>query len=264
MSERVVLGQVPCDFMDQREFVGLGRAWLASNAFHHVVTLNPEMVMLADRDAAFREAVLKADTRVPDGAGLVWARWYLRSAFWPLWPSLFAFLFQAAERITGVDLVMTLGRLCHEAGASLYLLGGKEDDRQHTAQRLTSAFPRLSVFHSPQHTFAETGPADIVADIQARRPAVLLAAYGAPRQTVWIERQRGTLPSVRIAVGVGGAFAMLSENLPRAPHFLRRANLEWLWRLYLEPGRLPRIVQATIQFPLRMHQQKKRTKKQLT
>jgi N-acetylglucosaminyldiphosphoundecaprenol N-acetyl-beta-D-mannosaminyltransferase len=89
-------------------------------------------------------------------------------------------------------------------------------------------------------------------------------AYGAPKQTIWIEQQRGTLSSVRIAVGVGGAFAMLSENLPRAPRLLRQANLEWLWRLYLEPGRLPRIVQATVQFPLRMHQQKSQTKKQLT
>jgi N-acetylglucosaminyldiphosphoundecaprenol N-acetyl-beta-D-mannosaminyltransferase len=261
MSEQVILGQVPCDFMDQREFVAICQLWLASQAFHHVVTLNPEMVILADRDAAFREAVAQADARVPDGAGLVWARWYLRSSFWPLWPSLFAFLFQPAERVTGVDLVMTLGRLCHERGASLYLLGGKPAEREHTAQLLASTFAGLTVQQSPAHTFSESGPAEIVADIQAKQPAVVLVAYGAPKQTIWIEQQREKLPSVRIAVGVGGAFAMLSEKLPRAPLFLRRANLEWMWRLYLEPGRLPRILQATIQFPLRMHQQKAAVKK---
>jgi N-acetylglucosaminyldiphosphoundecaprenol N-acetyl-beta-D-mannosaminyltransferase len=257
MSERVMLGHVPCDFMEGEEFVALSRQWLASSTFHHVVTLNPEMVMLADRNEAFREAVRQADVRVPDGAGLIWARWYLRSAYWPLWPSLFAFLFQPAQRVTGVDLVMTLGRLCHEQGLTLYLLGGKPTERQRSRELLTARFPGLSVEQSPDHRFAESGPPEIVADIQARAPAVLLVAYGAPKQTVWIERQRPQLPSVRIAVGVGGAFAMLSERLPRAPGFLRRANLEWLWRLYLEPGRLPRIAQATIQFPLRMLEQKR-------
>jgi N-acetylglucosaminyldiphosphoundecaprenol N-acetyl-beta-D-mannosaminyltransferase len=256
MSEQVQLGSVWCDFMDQREFLALCRRWLAADAFHHVVTLNPEMVMLAAQQASFRAAVARAEVRVPDGAGLIWARWYLRSRYWLLWPSLFAFLFQPAERVTGVETVLALGRLCAELGMPLYLLGGTAQERRQTAMLLHTKFRDVRVVQAPAHDFDPAGPEHILADIRQRAPAVLLVAYGAPKQTLWIERQRSRLPSVRIAVGVGGAFAMLSERLPRAPAWLRSLNLEWLWRLYLEPRRLPRILQATVKFPLYLRRQK--------
>src|SRR3989338_3261014 len=83
MSEPVQLGRVTCDFMNKREFSDICQHWICGQAFHHIVTLNPEMIMLAERDNSFREAVAAADIRVPDGAGLVWARWYLRSRYWP-------------------------------------------------------------------------------------------------------------------------------------------------------------------------------------
>lgn len=244
MRETVRLGCVSCDFMSPEEFMRLCSRWLTSDKFHHVVTLNPEMVMLAEGNDAFREAVQAAEARVPDGAGLVWAWWYLRSSYWPLLPSLLTFLWQPVERVTGVDAIMTLGRLCQERGLSIYLLGATKKQRQKTAVRLTSRFAELSVAMPPER-------------IHDQRPTVLLVAYGAPKQTLWIERQREHMPSVRIAMGVGGAFAMLSEGLPRAPQLLRALNLEWLWRLYLEPRRWPRIWQATVRFPLLMRRQKK-------
>lgn len=244
MRETVRLGHVNCDFMSPEEFSLLCGRWLKSSKFHHVVTLNPEMVMLAERDSAFEEAVQAAQVRVPDGAGLVWARWYLRSSFWPLLPSLLAFLWQPVEQVTGVDAVMMLGRLCQESGRTMYLRGGTKKQRQKTAAKLKSRWPNLAVALSPD-------------DMRESRPAVLLVAYGAPKQSRWIEKQRGCLPSVRIAMGVGGAFAILSEEKPRAPRWLRTINMEWLWRLYLEPKRLPRIWRATVRFPLLMRKQKK-------
>lgn len=254
MSEPVQLGRVTCDFMNQREFLALCRQWLSGTTFHHVVTLNPEMILLAEHSAAFRAAVNAADVRVPDGAGLVWARWYLRSSFWPLWPSLFAFLWQTVERVTGVEAVIELARLCADHQEVLYLLGASDGQRERTAAKLHKLFPDLTVAQSPNHD-------DILADIALQRPAVLLVAYGAPKQTIWIEEHRGVLSnSVRIAIGVGGAFAMLCEALPRAPQYIRRRNLEWLWRLYLEPRRAPRIWRATVQFPFLISQQKKKVR----
>lgn len=250
MSESVQLGQLTGDFMNQREFIALCRQWITGATLHHVVTLNPEMIMLAEDDESFRSAAAAADVRVPDGAGLVWARWYLRSRYWPLVPSLLAFLWQTVERVTGVDAVVELARLCEEQRQALYLLGGTEALRERAAAHLRHLFPQLSVIVSP-------GETDPLPEITRHRPAVLLVAYGAPKQTIWIEAQRARLSgSVRIAIGVGGAFAMLSENLPRAPRWLRRRNLEWLWRLYLEPRRAPRIWQATVRFPLLIHRQK--------
>lgn len=250
------VGHVVCDFLPTDTFTKLLKKWLSEDTLHHIVTLNPEMVIEAETNLKFREAVMAADIRVPDGAGLIWAQWYIRSEFWSLLPSLFAFSFRSVERITGIDTVYSLAALCAQQQEPLYLVGGTPYQVEKTALRLRQDFPGLQVHTSKPHTYTSNGPADIIADITARNARVILVAYGAPQQTLWIEAQRQHLPSVRIAVGVGGAFAILSEDKPRAPRWLRQLNLEWLWRLFLEPSRLPRIWRAIVQFPLLIKRQK--------
>lgn len=256
--EHLRLGSVSCDYIRRSDFLRLCAEWLLSTpaAFHHVVTLNPEMVLLAEKEPQFRAAVNAAELRVPDGAGVVWARWFIRSRFWSLWPSLLAFPFVSVERITGVDSIETLASLCEQHGISMYLLGGTQTQVTATAAHLTQHHPQLTIFTSDDHAYAADGPPVILKDIQVRQPDVLLVAYGAAHQSEWIERHRHHLPSVRIAMGVGGAFAILSEETPRAPAWLQRLNLEWLWRLVLEPSRLPRIWRATVRFPLLIQRQK--------
>lgn len=256
MSEQVLIGNVPCDFLSRQEFELLCSEWLADNHFHHVVTLNPEMIMQATHDHAFLTALKTADIRIPDGAGLIWARWFLRSPAWSLWGSLLSFFFVNAERVTGVDTIMFLAKFCATHALPMYLLGGTPGSLLASTQFLQRTWPDLVIFTSRSHEFSLTGPADIVKDIEQKAPAVLLVAYGAPKQSVWIEKYRHQLPSVRIAVGVGGAFAILGEELPRAPRWLRQINLEWLWRLYLEPSRASRIWTAVIQFPRLVKKQK--------
>lgn len=260
MADRVTIGPVDCTFVNVADFVLWCREQLGKGAVRHVVTLNPEMVMLAERDAAFRQALRHADLVVPDGAGVVWARWYLRSPVWPLFPSLIAFLLQPVERVQGVDAVLELAELCQAAGRPLYLLGGHPVAAERCTERIAAQYPHLAIHRSRPHEYDPAGPADILEDVERRKPAVILVAYGAPRQTVWIERHRARLPAGALAVGVGGAFDILSERLPRAPHWLRQLNLEWLWRLYLEPRRLPRIWRAVVRFPLLMGKYKKMSK----
>lgn len=259
MIEQIQLGKIKADFLHWDDFMALCKQWIDSSTLHHVVTLNPEMVILAEQRSDFEKAVNHAQLRVPDGAGLIWAQWYMRSPFWSLVGSLLAFSFRTVERITGVDTVMALARLCAEHNQPLYLLGGASTQVSRTAAKLTRMAPHLITHVAPDHRFDPTGPAPILTDIAAKRPAVILVAYGAPNQTLWITQHRSHLETsgVRIAVGVGGAFAILSEELPRAPRFLRRLNLEWLWRLLLEPSRLPRIWTATVRFPLLIAKQKK-------
>lgn len=245
--DQLRLGRVRCDFLSRQQLRIHMKEWLNSHDFHHLVTLNPEMVVLAEQDEDFYRATSAADLRVPDGAGLVWAQWYVRSQFWALLPSLLAFPFRRVERTPGVEVVFDVAGLCEEMGKSLYLLGGTAAQVAGAAHRLKQHFPKLTVHMS----------AGNVDDIQQKAPAALLVAYGAPKQTVWIEHHRKDLPSVRVAVGVGGAFAILSEERPRAPRWLRHLNLEWLWRLLLEPRRLPRIWRAVITFPQLVRDQKR-------
>ncbi len=258
MIESIQLAGVKCDFMSREEFLALCHGRLVGTDFTHIVTLNPEMIMLAQHNQAFAQALASATWRTPDGSGLIWARWFLRSQFWSLWPSLFAFPFIQVERIAGVDALLSLSKIAEQEGKHVYLLGGTPYQVGRTAKLLREKYPRLTVTTSPEHSFEIAGPAAILADIAAKKPDVLFVAYGAPGQTEWIARHGHTLPSVRLAMGVGGAFSILSEDTPRAPAFLRRLNLEWLWRLFLEPARIPRIWQATVRFPLLVHEQKKK------
>lgn len=256
--ESIKIGKTSCDYMEMDDWLSLCEKWINEGSYHHVVTLNPEMVMRAEKDERFCELLSAAEVRVPDGAGLIWARWYLRSRFWPWLPSLVAFLWQPVERVTGVDAVDKLAELCWKKKRTLYLLGGERKAVVLLADGLMKKFSGLRVATSPEHEFEEFGPGYILEDIAKEKATVLLAAYGAPKQTVWLENQRDKLPDVCVAVGVGGAFDILSEKLPRAPKMLRAINMEWLWRLYLEPARGPRIWQAVARFPLLIRKQKEK------
>lgn len=252
MIESLPLGHTTCDYLRVTDFTALCRQHIERKlGLYHIVTLNPEMVLQAETDEAFRAAVAGADLRVPDGAGLIWARWYLRSNFWSLIPSLLAFPFIVVERVSGVDSVLTIANICRDEHKSIYLLGGTTTQATKAAALMQKKFPGITVHIAKPHTksLMDADTSELLADINRVQPDVLLVAYGAPMQTLWIERYRHELPSVRLAMGVGGAFAILSEERPRAPRWLRRGNLEWLWRLILEPRRLKRIWHATITFP---------------
>lgn len=254
----VQFGQVSCDFVDRAAIHARCRQWLTTDGLHHIVTLNPEMVVLAERDAEFAAAVRAAQLRVPDGAGLFWAQQFLLSAQRSAWQDAAAFFAggPVLDRITGVWLTQALAKLTAELGRGVYLLGGRREDAHRTAARLQRTFAGLRVHIGPGWSVGDSDTA-VLTDIARWKPSVLLVALGAPQQTLWIERNRTRLPGVQVAAGVGGTLATLSGRLPRAPVSWQRANLEWLWRLGLEPRRAKRIWQATVTFPRLMQKYKK-------
>ncbi|MBU0668026.1 WecB/TagA/CpsF family glycosyltransferase, partial [Patescibacteria group bacterium] len=86
--------------------------------------------------------------------------------------------------------------------------------------------------------------------INSAEPDILFVAFGAPKQEIWLARNLAHLKSVKVAIGVGGAFDFVSGAVKRAPHIFQKLGLEWLWRLFLQPSRIRRIYRATIKFPL--------------
>lgn len=247
MLDSLKIGPTTCDFVSPQDFAGLVKSNLQQSSLWHVVTLNPEMVVEARNKTQFAHSLNKAQIRVPDGAGIIWARWYLRSNFWALLPSLLAFPFVEVERVTGVDTVETLAKITAEKNQTLFLLGGTKTQNEGARNFLAEKFPSLKTFAQTEATPEE---------ISATGATVLLVAFGSPKQTNWIENNRTKLSNIKIAIGVGGAFAILAEDKPRAPKLLRQLNLEWLWRLILEPKRIKRIYNATVKFPQLIHKQK--------
>ncbi|MBX5448536.1 MAG: WecB/TagA/CpsF family glycosyltransferase [Thermogemmatispora sp.] len=192
-----------------------------------IVTVNPEFVMEAQRNPAFRRAINEAALNVPDGIGVVWATRYLGQP--------------APERITGTDLIPALAERCAAHGYRLYLLGAAPGVAEATAARLCARFPGLQI----AGTYAGSpDPAEEEAILQrlaAAQADLLCVAYGAPAQELWIWRNLSRLP-VAVAMGVGGAFDFLSGRKKRAPRAWQRLGLEWLYRLYREPWRWRRML----------------------
>ena len=185
-----------------------------------VITANPEFVMLARHDPSAAAIARDADLVVPDGTGVAIASRLLGSAI---------------PRVPGRLLVDALVPAIAERGASLFLLGDAPGVAERAADRLRQRDRRLIV--AGCHAGNAEDDAGTVALVRAASPAVLLVAYGMPNQERWIARNLHELPTVRLAIGVGGVFDQLAGVQRVPPAMLHRVGLEWLWRLAREPWR---------------------------
>ncbi len=228
-----------CQFFSPEEYASCLTHALSTPALTHIVTLNAEMVVEAERNLSFKQAVQQAELVIPDGSSILWARNFLTQKQQSVIPSLFMHLFSKEEPLTGVESVFSLCDIAQKNSAAIYLLGGTPSQAQGTLSVLQKKYPEVHIKITNENIPTDT------------QPGILLVAYGAPKQTLWIEQHRNALEEkgIRIAIGVGGAFAMISGELPRAPKFFRTLHLEWLWRLFLEPRRIGRIWNAVIVFP---------------
>ncbi len=192
---------------------------------HLVATVNPEFIMRARRDPEFARVLESADLCLADGTGVVWAARRQGCSL--------------SVPVTGTDLIPPLAALCAKRGFRLFLLGAEPGVADELAERLRVEHPGLAVA-------AHAGSSDPSADeetislVRAHGAQVLLVAFGAPKQELWIDRlkDRG---GVAVGIGVGGAFDYLTGRVPRAPAWMRRAGLEWLFRLGRQPWRLRRM-----------------------
>ncbi len=192
-----------------------------------VVTVNPEFVMAAQRNKEFLTAINAAALVVADGAGVVLATRYLGRP--------------APERVTGTDLLPDLARRCAASGYRLYLLGAAPGVGEAAALRLRELAPGLEIAGTYAGSPAASEEDEIIERVRAAQADVLCVAYGAPAQELWIWRNLARLPAA-VAIGVGGAYNFLSGRQQRAPAFMRKVGLEWLYRLYREPWRWRRML----------------------
>jgi len=182
-----------------------------------VVTPNPEIVMLARRDAEYKKVLSSAQVALPDGVGLLWGARLMGK--------------RLESRITGVDFMQ---KLCEEAskqGLTVGFVGGREKVAERAAKCLKKSYPNLTVlFHDEcEEEFLRSG----------KEVDMLFVALGAPKQEMWIYENLSHL-NVKMAMGVGGAFDFLSGSVGRAPSWIRKIGLEWLYRLIRQPWRLRR------------------------
>jgi N-acetylglucosaminyldiphosphoundecaprenol N-acetyl-beta-D-mannosaminyltransferase len=186
-----------------------------------IVTLNPEMVMLARRDGRFGSLLESAALIVPDGIGVVRA---LRRRGHP-----------AARRVGGADLIMAYLSEAERRAHRIALVGGAPGVARRARDRMVAAHPRLCI------VAASAGAPDSVTShrLHDAQPEIVLAAFGAGRQERFFEEHLGSIGAAA-GIGVGGALDFLAGRVRRAPEMVRRMGLEWAWRLAIQPWRFRR------------------------
>lgn len=223
----------------------------------YIVTPNPEIILRAQNNRHLLDILNRADLSLPDGSGVIWAGAILKNRRFSFWSGLKHFFLLLIgknfsvfpERVTGADFVLQLSREL-KSGQKIFLLGGGEGVAAAAAQALLAENPRLEIVGVSAAAATPDQDLYLRKAITAAQTEILFVAFGCPKQELWLERNLSHLPTVKLALGVGGTFDFLSGRLRRAPLALRKMGLEWIYRLFLEPKRLPRIFRATVTFPL--------------
>ncbi|PWH18255.1 MAG: acetylglucosaminyldiphospho-UDP acetyl-beta-D-mannosaminyltransferase [Ardenticatenia bacterium] len=221
-----ILG-VRVDRVTFQQTLELLEAFIAQGTPHQIVTVNPEFVMLAQRNLEFRKVINQSALALPDGIGVWWASRHLG--------------YPVPERVPGVDLVMRLAQLSARKGYRMYFLGAMPGVAARAAAVLQSRFPGAVVVGSYAGSPRIEENAAIVQRIRAQNPDILFVAFGAPTQDLWIARNLEAL-GVPVCVGVGGSFDYIAGVRPLAPQWMRRVGLEWFHRLITQPWRWRRML----------------------
>jgi N-acetylglucosaminyldiphosphoundecaprenol N-acetyl-beta-D-mannosaminyltransferase len=223
---RVAILGVAVDNLTMEEVLNAVEASIAVGGFHQIATANVDFLMKSIHDEELYETLASCDLVLPDGAPLVWASRLLGSGL--------------KERVAGADLVPQLARLSAERGYRLFLLGAEEESSAGTAAWMEKNYPGVCIAgrYSPKYQpLEEMDHEEILSRIEAAQPDILLAAFGNPKQEKWLAMHRHRL-KVPVCIGVGGSFDFLSGRFSRAPLWMQKSGLEWLYRMIQEPSRL--------------------------
>src|SRR5262249_34546224 len=229
IQRRIRILGVAVDDLVEAEAIERIAGFIGQGGPHHVVTVNPEFVMEARHNPAFRRMLAAADLATPDGFGLLLVARLRGNAL--------------RGRVTGVALTNLLAARAAGPGRWLFLLGAAPGVAERAALALQQGHPGLRIAGCYAGSPRPNDEPAIRARISAAQPTVLLVAYGHPAQDLWIARNQPLL-RVPLAIGVGGVFDYLAGVVPLAPAWMRKLGLEWLYRLVRQPWRWPRILVA--------------------
>ncbi len=223
-SDSIMMLGIQVHNVTMKETVERIETFVRERGPHLIVTLGTEMVVDAQKNAKFRETVNQASLVLPDGGGLVWASRVLGE---PL-----------RERVAGIDLIQAISKESGEKRWKIFLLGGKPGIADAAASELTRKFPGVNIVGIHHGYFRDE---EVLPILEKVKPDILLAGMGFPRQEFWLSEHLASL-GIPVGIGVGGSFDVLAGRLKRAPAWMIRFNLEWLFRFFQQPTRFRRML----------------------
>lgn len=197
---------------------------ISSGRQGYVVTPNPEILYLCQRDPQIRSAVSRASLAIPDGIGVVYASKILKRPI--------------RERVPGVELGENILPLAAERGYKLFILGGKPGVAEKAAEKLAVKYDGLVICGTADGYFSDDSA--VSAQIDRAAPDILFVCLGTPQQELWMAAHLGRI-NAKLMIGLGGSVDIYSGEIKRAPKLWRKLNLEWFYRLLCQPRRIGRI-----------------------
>lgn len=225
-----ILG-VPFNNMSAVEAVEMAMVCLEGESKGMLFTPNPEMVMLAQKDEEFMTILNSSTINVPDGIGIVYGSKFTSNPI--------------SERVAGYDLVQAVFDRMKTSRKTVYFFGGAPGVAQAAKEAMEKKHRGLNVVGVADGYFDEEKEKQIIAEINELRPDLLLVGIGFPKQEKWIYNNLDRL-NVKLAIGVGGSFDVMSGNVKRAPAIFIKLGLEWFHRLITQPSRFVRMLQLPV------------------
>ena len=240
MGKVEILG-VKVDSVTMDEAIKTACNFIEEKSPKMIATANAEMIMNATRDKELFKILNEADLVVPDGAGTVWAANYLG--------------IEMKERVAGYDLSQNLMALSPKMGFKTYFFGSAPTVAEKAKAKAEKLYPGIKVVGVHDGFFDEDEEKKIISDIKEKKPDILLVALGVPKQEKWIFSHKEEL-GVPLSIGVGGTFDVMAGVMKRAPLWMQKAKLEWLFRGMLQPTRAMRLM-ALPKFVIKVIKSKK-------
>ena len=222
---RIEIMGVPFDNITMEEAMQAAQRLLEKPGAAYAVTPNAEIVYETLHDDALREIICKADLILPDGAGVVLASKMLGT---PL-----------KEKVAGIDFIEHLMKTLEHTDRSFYFLGSKPGVAELAAQKMKEKHPKLYICGMNDGYFKDEAP--VIEKINAAKPDVLFVCLGAPKQELFMKNHLDEL-HIKLMIGLGGSLDSFAGTVKRAPKWMIRCNLEWLYRLIKEPKRFGRML----------------------
>lgn len=241
MSERVEILGVKVDAVTMAQAVECVQKLIAARKPSIVATANAEMLMRATHDAELHRILNAAELVVPDGAGTVWAAHHLG--------------YEMPERVAGYDLVQELLKLAPKKSQRIFFFGSAPGIAEKAKAKAEMLYPEIQIAGTRNGFFTKEDEPEIIAQIRNSQADILLAALGVPKQEKWLAAHKSEL-NVPVSIGVGGTLDVMAGAVRRAPKWMQRAKLEWLFRAMLQPSRAGRLI-ALPKFVLKVHASKK-------
>lgn len=222
-NPRIVLLNTIIDVLNVSETIDLVEKYVITKTPLHLMGVNADKINEVNENEMMKQIVNSCGIINADGASVIMASKYLKK---PL-----------PERVAGVDLMQSLVSLSEKKGYSVYLLGAKQEVVEKTSEVLKERHPYLKLVGLHNGYFKEKDWPTISKELKEKKPDFVFVGITSPLKEYLIEylQEDG---HTSVFMGVGGSFDVISGNIPRAPMWMQKANLEWLFRVIQEPKRL--------------------------